>query len=109
MNPKRKDHLMALLGALIFVLGLYFVKTEALGTGALRAMPFLAVGVGSGVMGHGMGNMLSRHALRKNPRKEEEIRIEANDERIIAIARRAKARAFDLMIFVYSALLLAFA
>ncbi|HYF75143.1 MAG TPA: hypothetical protein VD757_01040, partial [Candidatus Nitrosocosmicus sp.] len=40
---------------------------------------------------------------------EKQLEIDRHDERNIAIGNRAKAKAYDMMIYVFGALLLAFA
>lgn len=40
---------------------------------------------------------------------QKKLEIEKNDERNIAIANRAKGKAFDMMTFVYGALMVSFA
>ncbi|MCL2224151.1 MAG: hypothetical protein FWB96_04180 [Defluviitaleaceae bacterium] len=46
-----------------------------------------------------------RHTKKKNPDLIKQLEIEEKDERNIAIANKAKAKAFNYMILVYSALL----
>ena len=52
---------------------------------------------------------MSRLALRKSPDLEKQLEIEEKDERNIAIRCHAKGKAFDLMVYVFSALLISFA
>ena len=95
---------LALLGA-----GIALVKTIADPSGILLPLPYVMIGVGSGLFVQGMGGVLSRNALKKNPELEKQIEIEKKDERNIAIANRAKAQAYDRMIFIFGALMLSFA
>ena len=74
-----------------------------------RVLPYLCIGVGCGLFGHGVGDWVSRMAVRKHPDVERQIEIEQKDERNITVGNRAKAKAFDLMVFVFGALMLAFA
>lgn len=57
----------------------------------------------------GMGGMLSRKALKDSPDLQKQLEIEQKDERNIAISNSAKGKAFDIMLFVYGALMLSFA
>jgi len=75
----------------------------------MRPLPFVCIGVGCGLFGHGMGDMISERAIRSNPKLRRKLEIEKNDERNIAIANRAKGKAFDMMTFVFGALMLSFA
>ena len=56
-----------------------------------------------------MGGMLSRKALKDSPDLQKQLEIEQKDERNIAISNSAKGKAFDIMLFVYGALMLSFA
>ena len=79
-----------------------------------RAMPdavpaYLCLGLGAGALGHGAGALLQRAALKDAPDIQRRIEIEAADERNIALASRAKAKAYDAMIYIFRAVMLLFA
>ncbi len=61
-----------------------------------------------GIFGKGMGDVISRKAMKDNPDIKKQLEIDENDERNIAIGNRAKAKAYDMMIFVFGALILSF-
>ncbi|WP_312648393.1 DUF6442 family protein [Aminipila sp.] len=103
------SNLLTILGLLLLGIGLYLVKTVPDPQGIFRALPYVCVGLGCGVFGHGMGNIISHKAIKSNPDLEKQLEIDRNDERNIAIGNRAKAKAYDMMIFVFGALLFAFA
>ena len=65
--------------------------------------------LGAGALGHGAGTLLQRAALKDAPDIQRRIEIEAADERNIALANRAKAKAYDAMIYIFSAVMLVFA
>lgn len=102
---KRRNELFAVLGLLVLVAGLVLIKT---GTGD-TVVPYLLVGLGCGVFGHGAGQWLSDRAVRRDPELEKRLEIERNDERNVMIGERAKAKAYDLMVTLFGALFLAFA
>ena len=56
-----------------------------------------------------VGDMANRWALRKHPELERQMQIEKDDERNVAISNRAKAKAYDGMLFVLAALMVSFA
>ena len=102
----KKIHVLWIaLGAALFAAGLILVKVS----GGASALPYLCIGVGSGVFGHGMGEALSARARRADPERFRQMDIEKKDERNIALAARAKGKAFDLMTFVFGALMIALA
>lgn len=96
-------------GVLLLAAGLWLVKTKGDPQGMMEAVPFVCIGVGCGLFGHGAGNAISERAIRSDPKLRRKLEIEKNDERTIAIANAAKGKAFDMMTFVFGALMLAFA
>lgn len=92
-------------GILLTVLGVFIIKLSA----GENALPYVCIGVGCGLFGHGAGEIISQRALKNHPDIRRNIEIEKNDERNIAIAEKAKSRAFDMMTFVFGALMLSFA
>jgi len=52
---------------------------------------------------------VNRAVLKKNPEIAKQQEIEQKDERNQEIANRAKAKAYDAMVFVFGALMVAFA
>ena len=101
----RRNEILAVLGLLVLAAGLVLIKT-----GSGEAMiPYLLVGIGSGVFGHGAGQWLSVRAVRRDPELEKRLEIERNDERNRMISDRAKAKAYDLMVTLFGAMFLAFA
>lgn len=109
MKNSVKDYCIAIIGLVLFVAGLIFVKTFLEPQGVMRALPYVCIGIGCGIFGQGMGNIISRKALKNNPVIHKQIEIENKDERNIAIANRAKAKSYDMMVFVFGALMVSFA
>lgn len=95
---------LALLGA-----GLYLVKTVFAPTGIMLALPYVLIGLGCGLFGQGVSGFVNRAVLKKNPEIAKQQEIEQKDERNQEIANRAKAKAYDAMVFVFGALMVAFA
>lgn len=108
MKGKKLDYMCIAAGLLLLGAGLFFIKGPA-PQGAMRALPYLCVGVGCGMFGQGMGDWISRRVREKDPETARQIDIEQNDERNIAVSNRAKAKAYDLMLPVFGALMLTFA
>lgn len=95
------------IGILLVGVGLFFLKADPQSVN--QVLPYICIGVGCGVFGHGAGELMAKCALRKDPQVLRRIEVEKNDERNLAISARAKGKAFDLMTFVFSALMLVFA
>lgn len=107
---KRKTDIWILcIGLILLAAGLYLIRMDSDPEGILRVLPFVFIGFGCGLFGHGMGNIVSQRALKENPELVRQLEIEQNDERNIMIANGAKARAFDMMTFVFGALMVCFA
>lgn len=103
------NYVVMLAGLLLLAGGLVLIKLSDDPQGVLLVLPYVCIGVGCGAFGHGMGEILSRAATKKHPEIQKQIEIEQTDERNVAISNRAKAKAYDVMLFVFAALMLAFA
>lgn len=101
---KHKSLIPILAGAALFVLGFVLLR-QNIGL----PIPYVCIGVGCGLFGHGMGDTLSRKATEKYPEIQKQIEIEQKDERTVTIANMAKAKAFDAMLFLFGALMLSYA
>ncbi len=106
---KTKNYIMTVLGIVLVLLGLYFIKSVDNPKEFLLALPYVCIGVRCGVFGYGMGNLVSDKAIQNYPDIKRQKEIEEKDERNIAISSRAKAKAYDIMTFVFGALMVSFA
>lgn len=111
MNKSKYDKyaLFSVIGFIIFVTGLVLIKSIPEAQGMVRVLPYLCVGIGTGLFGQNLGEILKNAALKKEPQAAKQIEVEAKDERNIAISNKAKAKSYDLMLMVFAALMLAFA
>jgi hypothetical protein len=109
MNKTVSSYFITGAGVALLAVGLYFIKTIEDPQGLLRALPYICVGLGSGIFGHGMGEIMVQYAMKHNPAAAKQLEIEQKDERNLAIANRAKAKAYDMMVFVFGALITALA
>ena len=109
MKSKITNYATIILGLLLLVVGLSLIKVSNDPQGVIRALPYVCIGIGCGLFGHGMGNVISERAINSDPELKKKLDIEKKDERNVAIANRAKGKAFDMMTFVFGALMLSFA
>jgi hypothetical protein len=109
MKGKTKSYVATLAGVILLAAGLYMIRTLGEPQGIMRALPYVLIGIGCGVFGQGAGDLLSRRALKNSPEAAKQLEIEKKDERNESIANRAKAKAYDMMVTVFGALLLSFA
>lgn len=99
---------LSVLGAVLFIVGLVLLLLLPDAEGILKTLPFVCVGVGAGIFGGNFSSAMRNRAINKNPQLAKQAEIEAKDERNYMIRNKAKASAYNLMIFVYAAILLAF-
>ncbi|MBC3796821.1 hypothetical protein [Acetobacterium tundrae] len=109
MNSKFKNLSFVLVGIVLLLSGLFIVKFNPVFARAILALPYVCIGIGCGLFGHGMGNIISIGALKNSPEISKQVEIDKNDERNIIIMNKSKAKAYDMMVPVFGALLLAFA
>ena len=101
--------IFAIIGFIILGTGLVLIKLSPDAGGILKTLPYICVGVGSGLFGGNLGTAIKNWSALKNPQIAKEVEIEEKDERNRSISDRSKAKAYDLMIYAYSSILLAFA
>lgn len=109
MKQVRKEIVWIVVGVVLWGIAVLLLRQNPGNSGFWRALPYVCLGVGAGLLGQGIGQMVQRKALQSDPEMARQQEIEAGDERNIQLAQRAKAKAFDLMVFVFGALLLVFA
>jgi hypothetical protein len=68
----------------------------------------IAIGLGCGFLGYGSGEWIRGKIMKEQPDVVKRIEIEKQDERNLAIGYRSKAKAYDLMVYIFGALLLVF-
>lgn len=103
-----KNSTFAFLGLGLIVLG-FFGHTMVTSTNrGIAAMPYLLIGLGCGIFGHYTGNLISYFSTRNNEELKRQIKIEKNDERNRLIADKSKSKAYDLMIYLFAAMLIMF-
>lgn len=108
MKSKITNYATIIMGLLLLAVSLYLIKTSNDPQGVMRTLPYVCIGVGCGLFGHGMGNVISERAINSAPELKKKLDIEKNDERNVAIANKAKGKAF-VMTWVFSALMVSFA
>lgn len=109
MTKKTLPYVQVATGLVLLATGLYLVKSISNPQGFLRALPYIFVGLGCGIFGQGMGEIISIKTTKNNPSIQKQLEINKKDERNIAIMNRAKAKAYDMMTFVFGALMLSLA
>lgn len=101
--------MIIVLGILLLITGKCFMAAEDSPLVFMRALPYVCIGIGSGALGYGISNIVQNKILRSHPAIQKQMEIDSKDERNLAISNRAKAKAYDFMIFMFAALMLGFA
>lgn len=101
-------YITVVFGLLLLGAGLCLIKIIIEPQGIMRTLPYVCIGLGCGIFGHGMGEIIRRRAVKNHPDVEKQMKIDQQDERNVDIGNRAKAKAYDMMIFVFGALMLTF-
>lgn len=108
MKKLKSNYITVAIGGILLIIGLYLSKTIENPQGIMLALPYVCIGIGCGAFGHGVGGIVSYNTLKNSPEIKRQLDIDKNDERNIEISNRAKAKSYDIMTYVYGALILAF-
>ena len=106
---RAKNVWLSVLGFALIAAGIYLIKTVPDPQGIMRALPFLPVGFGCGIFGHGLGELLAKKAAAADPETARRMEIDQADERNVMIGSLAKAKGYDMMTYVFGALMVSFA
>ena len=109
MNKKLINYFIVIIGIMLLVCGLILIKLIDSPQGILIALPYICVGLGCGIFGHGIGNIINSRIMYNTPDVKKQMEIEQKDERNIAIQNNAKAKAYDMMVFVFGTLIISLA
>ncbi len=109
MKKSIANTIFLIIGLALLGTGLYLVKVYPSAQGVLRALPYVFIGIGCGFFGQCVAGAIERNVYKKYPDMQKQKEIEVNDERNREISNRAKAKAYDAMVFVFGALMPSFA
>lgn len=104
-----KSHIISVSGIILVITGFFILKTAESLSGISAALPYVLIGLGCGAFGHGAGDIIAGRVIRKNPEIMRDIEITKNDERNVMISAPAKAKAYNMMTYVFGALMVSFA
>ena len=104
-----KNVWLSVLGFALTGAGICLIKTVPDPQGIMPALPFPLVGFGRGICGHGLGELLAKKAAASDPEMARQVEIAQTDERNVMIGNMAKAKGYDMMTYVFGALMVAFA
>ncbi len=106
---KHKSVITAVLGLGLMAAGLYAMKHLS-GQGEwILALCSFCTALGCGFFGQGAGSLVTARVMSGHSQEKKRLEIEQRDERNIAVNARAKSSAWDVMTFVFGALMVSFA
>lgn len=92
---------MLICGIVLFCIGGFILKGDE-----VTAISSIFIGVGAGMAGLSIGEIITIYLVKKDPAYKKRIDREANDERNIYIANKAKSKAYSYMIYAFGVLML---
>lgn len=104
MSKKHIGFVFTVGGMVLLLCGLMLLKLVP----SVLVLPYICIGLGCGAFGHGVGELVRERTFRDHPEMKKQAEIEAKDERNMAVSNRAKGKAFDFMLYLFGALMLAF-
>lgn len=109
MKSRKFDYVSTGVGILIFITGLLLLKLVSEPEGMMRALPYLCIGIGCGMLGRGISLIVSGNIMDKNPEIKKQKQIEEQDERNVMLSAMAAAKAYRMATYVFDVLLLSYA
>lgn len=103
-----KDYIFIIVGVVLVVAGFYFHKSIISTDRMITAVPHILIYIGIGLFAHFIGNLLQYTSIKNHEEFERQTMIDKNDERNILIANKSKAKAYDLMIYLFATMLIMF-
>lgn len=107
-NYVLKNILLSFLGVVLVALGLYIYQKTLGMDKTVVVISYIFIAIGCGILGHFTGNLIQYYSTKNNEELKRQIEIEKNDERNVLIAEKSKAKAYDLMIYLFAAMLIIF-
>lgn len=107
-NYVLKNILLSFLGVVLVAVGLYIYQKTVGMDKTVVVIPYIFIAIGCGILGHFTGNLIQYYSTKNNEELKRQIEIEKNDERNVLIAEKSKAKAYDLMIYLFAAMLIIF-
>lgn len=83
---KISDKMLTAIGLVLLIAGLLIIRLCDIGN---QSAPYLCVGLGCGIFGQGLGELITRRTEKGQPELAHRREIEENDERNLALRDRA--------------------
>ena len=108
MKKINSSYIPTILGLLVLTMGLCMIKIIDVSESIMNTMSYIFIGLGCTIFGHGIGKICTIRAEKAAPQMAKRNLINKNDERNVAVSNKAKAKAYDIMVYIFAALQIAF-
>ena len=95
MKSKITNHATIIIGLLLLAVSLYLIKTSNDPQGIMRTLPYVCIGIGCGLFGHGMGNVISERAINSYP----ELKRQLDIEKMTSVMWRLQTGIFEIRLY----------
>lgn len=103
-----RNWIFTILGIGLVIVGLYIYKNSNCSNEMINIISYGFIGLGCGIFGNNFSSVISKISVKDFEEIEKEIQINENDERNIMISEKSKSKAFDLMNYLFLAMLIIF-
>lgn len=104
MKKTVNQYFLALFGLILTVLGFYLVITKVEVQGIIRVPIYIIISLGTMIFCHVVKDIVSYRSIKNHPDVEKQQKIDQQDERNVTICNSSKAKAYDMMMFIYGVL-----
>jgi len=102
------SYIVTITGLLVLMVGLCMIKIFDSSKNIMSTMYYVFIGLGCTIFGYGIGKICTMQAEKADPKMAKRNLINKNDERNVAVRNKAKAKAYDIMVYIFAALQIAF-
>lgn len=103
-----KRYITVVFGLLLLGIGIFLTKIIIEPRGVMRILSYVCIGLGCKIFGDAAGKAISCGTVKKYPDIDRQIKINQLDERNVTIRNCAKAKAYDMMTFIFGVLIITF-
>lgn len=108
MKKLNSRYIVTIVGLLVLMVGLCTIKILDHSENIMSTMSYVFIGLGCTIFGCGIGKICTMQAEKADPKMAKRNLINKNDERNVAVRNKAKAKAYDIMVYIFAALQIAF-
>ena len=108
MKKLNSSYIITIMGVLLLVVSLCMTKIIDDSESIMSTIFYVFIGLGCIIFGHGIGKICTMQAEKADPKMAKRNLINKSDERNVAVSNKAKAKAYDIMVYIFAALQIVF-